>query len=116
MLASLLISGRAWLLPMAVFLAVALGLVAWAYRRESAHPALRAACAALKLLGLLTLGALLLEPLWSGERAQPGANLFVILADNSQGMQIKDRGASAKPRRVPAPAAHGQHGGLAGQT
>lgn len=94
MLASLLISGREWLLPMAIFLAVALGLVIWAYHRESAHPALRAACAGLKLLGLLTLAACVLEPLWSGQRARPGANLFVVLADNSQGMQIKDKGAT----------------------
>ena len=34
----------------------------------------------------------LLEPLWSGQRAKPGANLFAIVADNSQGLQIKDRG------------------------
>src|SRR5205814_7041171 len=33
----------------------------------------------------------LLDPLWSGQRARPGANLFVVMADNSQGMQIKDR-------------------------
>ena len=94
MVGSLLISGRAWLWPMAIFLAFALGLIAWAYRREAANPAVRAACAALKLLGLLTLAACVLEPLWSGQRARPGANLFAILADNSQGMQIKDRGAT----------------------
>jgi uncharacterized membrane protein len=33
-----------------------------------------------------------LEPLWTGQRARPGANLFAIVADNSQGLQIKDRG------------------------
>ncbi len=94
MLAALIISGRDWLLPVTVYLVVALGVVAWSYRRDSGHGAVRAVCAVLKLLGLLTLGAVLLEPLWSGERARPGANLFVILADNSQGMRIKDRGAS----------------------
>ena len=46
------------------------------------------------LIGLLALAACLLEPLWSRERAKPGANFFVILADNSQGMAIKDRGAA----------------------
>jgi len=93
MVGSLLISGRVWLWPMAIFLAFALGLIVWAYRRETANPGVRGACAGLKLLGLLTLAACVLEPLWSGQRARPGANLFVILADNSQGMQIKDRGA-----------------------
>src|SRR5207237_5199446 len=33
-----------------------------------------------------------LEPMWSGQHARPGANLFAIVADNSQGLQIKDRG------------------------
>jgi uncharacterized membrane protein len=91
---SLIISGRDWFPPVAVFLAVALGAVAWSYSRDSAPAAVRLACAALKLLGLLTLGAVLLEPLWSGERARPGANLFIILADNSEGMHIKDTGAA----------------------
>src|SRR5882757_6714675 len=90
MVGSLLISGRGWLWPMAIFLAFALGLIAWAYRRETANPAVRAACAALKLLGLLTLAACVLEPLWSGQRARPGANLFVILADNSESLSIRD--------------------------
>jgi uncharacterized membrane protein len=94
MLAALIISGRDWVTPVAVFLAASLGLVAWSYRRDAAPGPVRIICAALKLLGLLTLGAVLLEPLWSGQRAAPGANLFVILADNSQGMGIKDRGAT----------------------
>src|SRR5262249_7690473 len=29
-----------------------------------------------------------------GQRVQPGANLFAIVADNSEGLQIKDRGAT----------------------
>ncbi len=91
---SLIISGRDWFLPVAVFLAVSLGAVAWSYSRDSAPFAIRLVCAALKLLGLLTLGVVLLEPLWSGERARPGANLFVVLADNSEGMRIKDTGAA----------------------
>ena len=94
MLSALVISGQNWLAPVAVFLAVALGVVIWTYRRDQASLPLRAACASLKLLGLLTLGAVLLDPLWSGERARPGANLFVVLADNSAGMQIKDHGAT----------------------
>ncbi len=94
MLGTVVISGRDWLVPVLVFLAVAAGVVVWTYRQDKGNPALRIACASLKLLGLLTLGAVLLEPLWSGERAKPGSNLFVILADNSAGMQIKDHGAT----------------------
>ena len=95
-LATLIISGQDWIAPVAVFLLVATVLVVWGYRRETAQGPLRVICAGLKLLGLLTLGLVLLEPLWSGERARPGANMFAILADNSQGMQIKDHGASQR--------------------
>ena len=36
-----------------------------------------------------------LEPLLSGQRARPGANIFLILADNSQSLTIKDPGVTA---------------------
>src|SRR5213596_3165762 len=92
LVATLVISGREWLWPLATFLAVTLLALAWAYRRAAAGGTIRGVCIFLKGLGLLTLAACLLEPLWSGERARPGANLFLVLADNSEGMQIKDRG------------------------
>lgn len=94
MLAVLLISGRAWLWPVAVFLAIALVFLVWSYRAFPAERFLRAGCFALKILGLLLLAACLLDPLWSSQRARPGANLFALLADNSEGMQIKDHGAA----------------------
>lgn len=90
--ASLFFSGLNWLWPAAALVGAALLLVSWSYRGTPAPAGLRTACGVLKLLGILLLGLCLLEPLWSGQRAKPGANLFVILADNSQGMQIKDRG------------------------
>src|SRR5438445_142466 len=89
---TLLISGRDWVWPVAGFLLTGIGAVAWAYWRAPADPAVRAGCVCLKLLGVIALLACLLEPLWSGQRARPGANYFAILADNSQGMGIKDRG------------------------
>jgi len=33
-----------------------------------------------------------MEPLWSGRRAKSGANLFVVIADNSSGMNVRDHG------------------------
>ena len=92
-LATLLFPGRDWLLPAAGFVGVAVLLLWWSYRHAQVSGGLRALCVSLKLLGLLALAACLLEPLWSRQRAQPGANFFAILADNSQGLQIKDRGA-----------------------
>jgi len=75
-------------------LVVALLLLIWSYRSVPATGGVRVACAFLKLIGLLALAACLLEPLWTAKRAKPGANYFVVLADNSMGMQIKDRGES----------------------
>ena len=93
-IAALLISSREWLLPAAIFLVVATGLLVWTYRGAPAQRNWRMGCAALKLLGLVAVAACLLEPLWSGKRARPGANHLAVLADNSQGLQIKDRGDS----------------------
>ncbi|MEY2410328.1 MAG: hypothetical protein QOF48_2998 [Verrucomicrobiota bacterium] len=91
LLGAVFISGQQWLVPAAAFLAVAGGLLWWSYRFAPASPGLRAACVGLKLIGLLALAACLLEPLWTRQRVKPGANFFVVLADNSQGLQIKDR-------------------------
>ena len=90
--ASLFFSGLNWLWPATALVGAALVLVFWSYRGTPAPSVLRTTCSVLKLLGILLLGLCLLEPLWSGQRAKPGANVFVILADNSQGMQIRDRG------------------------
>jgi uncharacterized membrane protein len=53
----------------------------------------RVAAASLKILAILILAGCLLEPLFSGQRARPGANKFVVLADNSQSMNLKDQGS-----------------------
>jgi uncharacterized membrane protein len=94
MTGSLFISGLDWLWPALGFLALSLLLLFWGYRSVPASGGVRAACVFLKLLGLLALAACLLEPLWTSKRAKPGANYFVVLSDNSMGMQIKDRGDS----------------------
>jgi uncharacterized membrane protein len=94
MLAALFISGREWLIPATVLFGSAIIVLLWSYRHSSSEVAGRFACALLKLVGLAALGFCLLEPLWNTQRARPGANFFAVVADNSQGMQIKDRGAS----------------------
>ena len=91
--ATLVFSGWNWLWFAIGVLAVALVLLVWNYRAAARGP-LRWLCAGLKILGLCALAFCLLEPLWSSQRAKPGANLFAIVADNSQGLQIKDRGAT----------------------
>ncbi|HWA10869.1 MAG TPA: glutamine amidotransferase [Opitutaceae bacterium] len=90
-LAALTFSGWNWLWPAAGFLLVSVVVLLWSYR-ASPGGGLRWVCLAMKALGLLALALCLLEPLWFGQRARPGANLFAVVADNSQGMQIKDAG------------------------
>jgi uncharacterized membrane protein len=84
-----------WLAAAGAVVALMLALLAWGYWRAGANltPGLRLLAAGLKALGVAILALCLLEPLFSGTRARPGANLFVVLADNSQSMGLKDRGA-----------------------
>jgi uncharacterized membrane protein len=91
MIAALVLSHPHWLWLVGLTLLLAVALLAWSYRAAPAGP-IRWTCLGLKILGLAALLTCLLEPLWSGQRARPGANLFAIVADNSQGLQIKDRG------------------------
>src|ERR1051325_1123534 len=91
MFTSLTFSGLNVLVPAAVFAVVVVLVVLWSYR-VGPRGAVRWLCAVLKTLGIAALVFCLLEPLWTGQRTKPGANLFVIVADNSAGLQIKDRG------------------------
>lgn len=93
MTATLVLSHPHWLWLAGLTLLVALALLIWSYR--STPPGwVRWTCLCLKVVGLAALLTCLLEPLWSSQRARPGANLFAVVADNSQGLQIKDRGAT----------------------
>jgi uncharacterized membrane protein len=90
-LPTLLFNGRSWLWPAAAVLAAVLVFLGWSYR-AAPRGFVRWICLGLKLAGVAALAVCLLEPLWSGQRARPGANLVAIVADNSMGLQIKDRG------------------------
>jgi hypothetical protein len=89
---SLIFAAKEWITPAAFAFGAALLLIAWSYFRTSAPRGLRIACAALKLLGVAALLLCLLEPTWSDQRAKPGANIAVILADNSASMTLRGRG------------------------
>ncbi|HVS71919.1 MAG TPA: glutamine amidotransferase [Phycisphaerae bacterium] len=79
-----------WLLPAALFGLLFAALLIFGYRRAGASPAVRAAAALCKAAGLTILLLCLAEPLISSRRARPGANAFVVLADNSQSMTLRD--------------------------
>ena len=88
--ASFLITGGIWL---AIVLLAACVLVplAWLAARPAAE-AKRALAAAiiLRALGIALVLLCLLEPQWVAPRAKRGANTLVLLADNSQGLQIRE--------------------------
>jgi len=91
-LGSIFIPTSSWIwvggaLSAAVFL-----LLLWSYRRAPGIGTAQRIAFCLKLLGVLILVLCLTEPLWSGRRAKSGANLFVVVADNSNGMNVRDQG------------------------
>src|SRR5882724_11259512 len=86
----LIFSGWNWFWPALALVAMTLLFLIWSYR--GAVGGVRWIGLVLKILGVGALAFCLLEPLWSGQRARPGSNLFAVIADNSQGMQIKDAG------------------------
>ena len=108
-LATLIFSGWSyvWLaVPILVFAALVL---LWSYR--SAPPGVaRWLCPTLKLIGVSALALCLLEPLWSGQRVKPGANLFAVVADNSAGLQIHDPGNARSRGEVLREALAARHG------
>src|SRR3954463_8622942 len=94
LVAELHLSATQSLVPLIAAFVVLVGFVVWAYGRSAGSTAVRSVCTALKIIGIAALVLCLLEPLWSKQRAKPGSNYFAVLADNSQGMQIHDRGQS----------------------
>ena len=91
-----------WLPAVAIFGVVAVVIVVWSYWHSSNRFGFRCFAATLKITGIAALLFCLLEPLFSGVRPRPGANLFVVLADDSQSLQVHDadhkksRGAELK--------------------
>ncbi|MFV1969305.1 MAG: hypothetical protein ACC628_28120, partial [Pirellulaceae bacterium] len=81
-----------WVLPTLILSGFAAVVVVWTYARAATNVWVRMTAAALKLVGIALLALCLIEPLFSGIRPRPGANLFVVVADNSRSLQVRDRG------------------------
>jgi uncharacterized membrane protein len=92
LLCSVTIPNTGWMWISAVLLVVIFASLIWTYRRARAINPGNKAAFVLKLLGVSILALCLIEPLWISRRAIPGANLFVVVADNSGSMSILDRG------------------------
>ena len=90
----LIFGSQAFLTVVLVLLLITFAVVARSYLRISGDRSVRFVAPFFKILAMLAILLCLLEPLRSGQRVRPGANLFLILADNSQSLTIKDPGAS----------------------
>jgi uncharacterized membrane protein len=82
-----------WVWAAGALLLAILILLVWSYRRVPQTGGTATIALGLKLLGVLALALCLVEPLWSGRRAKSGANMFIVVADNSSGMNIRDTDA-----------------------
>ncbi len=78
-----------WMWPAVVIAFVLAGLVLWSYLQPEAAGPIRLSAAALKLMAIGLLAFCLLEPMQSGTRPRPQANVLPILVDNSQSMRLK---------------------------
>lgn len=92
--ATIIFSGVGWMLPAITALVVLAAALVWAGHRSATERWVRFGCGLLKLAGIAMLALILLEPMWVGQRARPGANIFALFADNSQSLQVKDAGES----------------------
>lgn len=90
MTSNVLWGAPAWLWPATALIAAALAALAWGYWHAPGTRRLRTGAALLKTLAVAGLAWCLLEPLAMSTKPRPGANLFVLLADDSRSLEIRD--------------------------
>ncbi|HKI18320.1 MAG TPA: hypothetical protein VKA15_10585, partial [Isosphaeraceae bacterium] len=79
-----------WMTGAFVLMGVATAMLLWSYIGARTKRSVRVCAAVLKGLAFTALALILIEPLLTGSRPRRGANAFVILADNSQSLLIRD--------------------------
>lgn len=83
-----------WTVPALILGGAVLLLVLWSYRRSRVPVSVRTVCGLLKASAVTLLALILIEPRRGEERPVPGANVFMILADDSQSLQLSDKSES----------------------
>jgi hypothetical protein len=83
-----------WGWPVIVILVIAAAVAIFSYARSRGSVPLRVALAGLKFAAVALLASCLLEPVHQFTRPEPGANLLMVMVDDSQSLQVKDRGES----------------------
>ena len=83
-----------WLWPCILMLFIGVGLVIWSYARSRASSGLSWLLGSMKFSAFLLLVLCLLEPTTRFQRPEKGANMMIVMADDSQSLQIKDAGST----------------------
>ncbi|MBH53757.1 MAG: hypothetical protein CMI18_05355 [Opitutaceae bacterium] len=83
--------GWAWFLVVAALVLLPLAWYAWKPLGPLNNQAWLPLC--FRALAILLILVFLLEPHWISERAAKGANIVAVVADNSQGLQLKEIGS-----------------------
>ncbi|EMI20413.1 membrane protein containing DUF1355 [Rhodopirellula maiorica SM1] len=83
-----------WVIPVSIIAAILAGLTIWNYASQQTMGAVRWFAAALKIAAIALIAICLLQPMRSGTRPRPKANVLPILIDNSKSMQVKPKGAN----------------------
>jgi len=80
-----------WLIVLTALILLPLAWTAWKplgpVRKQAWLPL------AFRILGIILILIFLLEPHWTSQRAARGANIVAVIADNSQGLQLKETGS-----------------------
>ncbi len=79
-----------WLPAVILLGGAALIVIVYSLRHIPRNQPIRIITTTLKTVALSLLLLCLLEPLYSGLRPRPGANLFLVMADNNQSMLVSD--------------------------
>ena len=79
-----------WLPAVILLGGAALIVIVYSLRHIPRNQPIRIITTTLKTVAFSLLLLCLLEPLYSGLRPRPGANLFLVMADNSQSMLVSD--------------------------
>ena len=111
---SIIVPAGPWVwLGVPVF-AAAVVLLIWSYRRSPEKSVIHRIAFFLRFLGILVLVLCLTEPLWSGRHVKSGANLFLVIADNSSGMNVRDQSMTRSRGEILQSAFHPDKSGWLG--
>jgi uncharacterized membrane protein len=91
---TLIVGAPSWVVPAVLFGVVACWAVFNSYWGSPLRNSVRVTAVVLKLVGISAILICLVEPLLSEKRPKAGANTVIVLADNSQSMNMFDSGSA----------------------